>query len=69
MCCRVLARKSGVVSRAFSLRVCTPSLQAGTLLFPDNAFVSVLYANFLLDNLGFSQTGRRQMEVGTSRGA
>ncbi len=37
--------------------------QAGVALFPDSAFVAMVYANFMLEMLGFSQTGARQLEV------
>ncbi|GIM07919.1 hypothetical protein Vretimale_11958 [Volvox reticuliferus] len=37
-------------------------IKAGVALFPDNAYVALVYANFMLDMLGFSQTGSRQLE-------
>ncbi|EFJ51253.1 hypothetical protein VOLCADRAFT_87875 [Volvox carteri f. nagariensis] len=37
-------------------------IKAGVALFPDSAFVAAVYANFMLDMLGFSQTGARQLE-------
>lgn len=39
-------------------------LQAGIALFPDSTFIALVYANFMLDMLGFSQTGAKQLEVG-----
>ncbi|GIL42523.1 hypothetical protein Vafri_484 [Volvox africanus] len=37
-------------------------IKAGVALFPDNAYVALVYANFMLDMLGFSQTGAKQLE-------
>ncbi|GLC74510.1 hypothetical protein PLESTF_001521700 [Pleodorina starrii] len=37
-------------------------IKAGVALFPDSAFVALVYANFMLDMLGFSQTGAKQLE-------
>ncbi|KAG2439095.1 hypothetical protein HYH02_006619 [Chlamydomonas schloesseri] len=38
-------------------------IKAGAALFPDSAYVALLHANFMLDALGFSQTGAKQLEV------
>ncbi|PNW76483.1 hypothetical protein CHLRE_11g467629v5 [Chlamydomonas reinhardtii] len=38
-------------------------IKAGSALFPDSAYIALLHANFMLDALGFSQTGAKQLEV------
>ncbi|KAG2426220.1 hypothetical protein HXX76_013200 [Chlamydomonas incerta] len=38
-------------------------IKAGVARFPGSSYVNLVYANFLLDVLGFSQTGGKQLEA------
>ncbi|KAG2436028.1 hypothetical protein HYH02_011740 [Chlamydomonas schloesseri] len=59
--CRVWADRyqldKAAVTRAQEL------IKAGVARFPGSAYVNLVYANFLLDVLGFSQTGGKQLEA------
>ncbi|GIL60368.1 hypothetical protein Vafri_14969 [Volvox africanus] len=60
-CCRVWVDRNGLdrdaVSRAQVF------IKAGMELFPGNAFVSLVQANFMIDVLGVAQSGMRQVEA------
>eukprot|EP00198_Chlamydomonas_reinhardtii_P006675 XP_001696011.1 flagella associated membrane protein [Chlamydomonas reinhardtii] len=59
--CRVWADRyqldKAAVTRAQEL------IKAGVARFPGSSYVNLVYANFLLDVLGFSQTGGKQLEA------
>eukprot|EP00198_Chlamydomonas_reinhardtii_P009477 XP_001698814.1 predicted protein [Chlamydomonas reinhardtii] len=67
-CMRVAARSARKWADLYTLdkaavRRAEEIIKAGSALFPDSAYIALLHANFMLDALGFSQTGAKQLEV------